>query len=258
MRLAPNLGRLFSCTGASLRLGPCPHAPRTVIRPPQLRPRNFSSYAHLRLRAQSWRSTRHGAPRTLLAAAGTGLTAAAFLELSEKGSNTAGETREKRMLEVSDAEIRQSASEEDTANLSLPQRLLLYLDLYVWEPLCTGFRFLQLVVIFVPVIITVPAIWTGRRIPERDNERSGALWWYGFLVRSMERAGPAFIKGGTCCDISPQEMLQCDLWANMTVCSLDNGQPRGPTSFPMNFATSCRNCTRMPLHTLSTRRSVSS
>lgn len=117
------------------------------------------------------------------------------------------------MLEVSDAEIRKSASEEDTANLSLPQQILLYLDLYVWEPLCTGFRFLQLVVIFVPVIITVPAIWTGRRIPERGNERSGALWWYGFLVRSMERAGPAFIKVPI---VMPNSPRRCNVTSGLT------------------------------------------
>jgi aarF domain-containing kinase len=51
-----------------------------------------------------------------------------------------------------------------------------------------------LIFIFVPVIVTVPVIWFGQRQPERDNERSGTLWWYAFLVNGMERAGAAFIK----------------------------------------------------------------
>ena len=55
-------------------------------------------------------------------------------------------------------------------------------------------RFLPLVIIFVPVIVTIPAIWIGARRVDRDNERSGTLWWYGFLVSSMEKAGAAFIK----------------------------------------------------------------
>jgi len=50
------------------------------------------------------------------------------------------------------------------------------------------------VIIFVPVIVAIPAIWIGDRVKDRDNERKGTLWWYGFLVSSMERAGAAFIK----------------------------------------------------------------
>lgn len=129
-----------------------------------------------------------------MATAGSGLAAAAFVELSEKGSASPNDTGEKRMLEVSRAEIRKTAGENDGTLGSLRRRLVLILDLYIWEPICTGFRFLQLVAIFVPVIITVPAMWIGRRLPERDNERTGTLWWYSFLVQAMEWAGPAFIK----------------------------------------------------------------
>lgn len=69
-----------------------------------------------------------------------------------------------------------------------------FVDNYIVEPIATGFRFLHLVFIFVPVLLTVPVIWFGGRVKDRDNERSGTLWWYGFLVKSMERAGAAFIK----------------------------------------------------------------
>ncbi|PSK42259.1 ABC1 family protein, mitochondrial [Elsinoe australis] len=65
-------------------------------------------------------------------------------------------------------------------------------------------------VIFVPVIITVPAIWIGSRQKDKDDERSGTIWWYGFLVSSMERAGAAFIKLGQWAasrtDIFPTQM----------------------------------------------------
>jgi aarF domain-containing kinase len=44
------------------------------------------------------------------------------------------------------------------------------------------------------VIVTIPVIWLGQRQADKDDERSGTLWWYGFLVSSMERAGAAFIK----------------------------------------------------------------
>jgi len=129
-----------------------------------------------------------------MAAAGGGLAAAAFVELSEEGAASPDDTGEKRMLEISRAEIRKTAGENDGTIGWVKRRVVLFFDLYLWEPVCTGIRFLQLVVIFVPVILTVPAIWIGRRIPERDNERSGTLWWYEFLVQAMEWAGPAFIK----------------------------------------------------------------
>jgi aarF domain-containing kinase len=69
-----------------------------------------------------------------------------------------------------------------------------FVDQYIYEPVATSLRFLHLVIIFVPVVVTIPAIWFGGRRMDRDNERAGTLWWYRFLVSSMERAGPAFIK----------------------------------------------------------------
>jgi aarF domain-containing kinase len=65
---------------------------------------------------------------------------------------------------------------------------------YIYEPIATGLRFVQLVIIFVPVLVTIPVIFIGPRMPESDNERAGTLWWYRFLVKQMERAGATFIK----------------------------------------------------------------
>jgi aarF domain-containing kinase len=140
-----------------------------------------------------------------MAAAGGGLavSAAAFVEISENGSASPDDTGERLMLEISRAEIRKTAGEDDGTLGWLQRRAIVFLDLYIWEPVCTGFRFLQLVVIFVPVILTVPAIWVGTRLPDRDNERSGTLWWYGFLVQAMEWAGPAFIKVGATSYLQP-------------------------------------------------------
>ena len=98
------------------------------------------------------------------------------------------------MLELSRDEIQKTVADDDRGLLRLLHKAQLLLDAYLIEPLFTGFRFLHLVVIFVPVILSVPAIWIGSRNADRDDERSGTLWWYGFLVGSMERAGAAFIK----------------------------------------------------------------
>ncbi|KAK8036248.1 ABC1 family protein [Apiospora rasikravindrae] len=167
--------------------------------------KQFSSSS--RSRARSSHST------VLLAAAqGTLLGTAAFVKLSEKDNEPGDEdqTSEGRMLEVSRNEIEKKKDDTNHGFTKLRHNLVYYVDVYLWEPLCTGVRFLQLVAIFVPVIIAVPAIWVGSRQPDRDNERSGTLWWYEFLVQAMEWSGPAFIKLGQWAasrtDIFPDEM----------------------------------------------------
>ena len=76
---------------------------------------------------------------------------------------------------------------------------------YIIEPFFTFLRFFHLACLFGPVILTAPMIFIGK--PDRarrrrgkpvleDEENWGAVWWYGFLVKQMERAGPSFIKLG--------------------------------------------------------------
>ncbi|KAK2591668.1 hypothetical protein QQS21_010628, partial [Conoideocrella luteorostrata] len=168
-----------------------------------------------------WRNGPKGfSSRRLLLKASTGaaaLSAGAFIEISKQENNGADETGELRMLEVSREEMRKVVGEDESGLWRAAHKVVILFDMYVWEPICTGFRFIQLLVIFVPVIVTVPVIWVGRRHPERDNERGGTLWWYGFLVKSMELAGPAFIKLGQWAasrsDIFPNEM--CDTMSKL-------------------------------------------
>lgn len=98
------------------------------------------------------------------------------------------------MLEASRAELKKTIPYDEKGSQRLGHKILLFLDVYIWEPVCTGVRFLHLFVIFVPVILAIPAVWIGPRQPQFDNERSGTLWWFSFLVQGMEWAGPAFIK----------------------------------------------------------------
>lgn len=76
----------------------------------------------------------------------------------------------------------------------LKQQLEDMLEDYVLHPVLTIWRFGVLAVIFLPLIITIPAVFMGQRIPELHDERSGTIWWYSLLVRHMELAGPTFIK----------------------------------------------------------------
>lgn len=150
-----------------------------------------------RRQQQGWQWTvppHRGRAPLLAAAQATGaLGTAAFVKLSEN-EEASGDTGEQRMLQASRKEIAKKVDNADRGLSRLRHKVVFFLDVYVWEPLCTGFRFLHLALIFVPVILAVPAIWMGRRRKDRNNERSGTLWWYGFLVTGMEWAGPAFIK----------------------------------------------------------------
>lgn len=117
----------------------------------------------------------------------------AFLKLAEN-SDDHDRTSELNMLEASRYEVRKVVSPDARGLTKLCQSLYVFWYCYVYDPIATGFRFLHLVVIFMPVIVTVPMIWLGRSVESQNSARSGTLWWYRFLVKAMERAGPAFIK----------------------------------------------------------------
>lgn len=89
--------------------------------------------------------------------------------------------------------------------------------IYILEPVSTVGRFLYLCLLFVPVLVTSPMLLVGSRngkerlsrrdrifrhrrarFAEDEGERWGALWWYEFLVRQMQKAGPTFIKVRKC------------------------------------------------------------
>ncbi|KAF2225544.1 hypothetical protein BDZ85DRAFT_212882 [Elsinoe ampelina] len=137
------------------------------------------------------------------------LTPAAFISISEEDTDD-GKTGEEHMLEASRKELAEQVPEYLQGSRTIRRSIWRFLDTWVWEPIATGFRLMHLIIIFVPVIVTVPAIWFGSRQKDRDDERTGTLWWYGFLVGSMERAGAAFIKLGQWAasrtDIFPTQM----------------------------------------------------
>ena len=169
------------------------------------------------------------------------LSPAAFVALSEEDTGD-GKTPEEHMLEASRAEIAKEIPEDARGLSRVWKAIYLFVDTMIVEPIATTFRFLHLVIIFVPVIGTMPLIWLGRRKKNRDNERSGTLWWYSFLVRSMERAGPAFIKVSR--TVQAEQCFQADLCTS----SLVNGQLQDQTSSLKKCVTPC------PLYTPTLQR----
>ncbi|CAE6509716.1 unnamed protein product [Rhizoctonia solani] len=108
---------------------------------------------------------------------------------------------------------------------SLLSQLHEFLRSRIWEPIRTGFRFLHLVAIFIPVILTAPMIVIGPQEDRYGGDRWGAVWWYGLLVKAMQRAGPTFIKlsqwAGSREDLFPA--ILCDKLGSLH----SNGKPHG-------------------------------
>lgn len=148
-----------------------------------------------------------GATALLATAALSPLT---FVAIGEQPHGEDGRTGEEKMLQASREELENYVPPPLRGSKKVRVGIWRFLDTWIVEPIATGLRFLHLVVIFAPVLIAVPMMWIGRRVPERDNERSGTLLWYRFLVWSMEHSGAAFIKLGQWAasrtDIFPDEM----------------------------------------------------
>lgn len=188
MRSALNTGRLClrqACNGKLNLKPPIIPNPRRLYStsPPNTSIRNVFGF-------QRPPPPPHGAK--ILFAAAT-LTPAAMVAISgDNGDDT--KTGEQKMLEASHEELINRVPKHLENSKKIRRGIYFWVDAYIVEPVCTGLRFLHLVFIFVPVIVTIPAIWLGARRPDRDNERGGTLWWYALLVNSLERAGAAFIK----------------------------------------------------------------
>jgi aarF domain-containing kinase len=79
-------------------------------------------------------------------------------------------------------------------HLDVPSRVRTFLREHVWEPILTARRFAYLFFLFVPVIVSSPMLLVGSQSKRYRGDRWGAVWWYGFLTKQMEAAGPTFIK----------------------------------------------------------------
>jgi aarF domain-containing kinase len=117
-------------------------------------------------------------------------------EPEQEEDRTAAITVEQQMLEESERQRKEARSVPE--NLGTTRKIVhishVFILDYIVEPVATGVRFITLVFIFSPVILTMPIVYFGMRLSHKSRVRKGTLWWYGFLTRSLERAGPAFIK----------------------------------------------------------------
>ncbi|RAH40063.1 ABC1 kinase family protein [Aspergillus brunneoviolaceus CBS 621.78] len=205
MRTAVLFGRFIVCRG---------RGPPLLSRFPHLSRPRFGRQPIWSRQSGSRRSgNAPGCRRVLLAALAPG----AFLKLAEEGNGERGKTSEMQMLEVSRREIQKKVDEEARGLSRLWQTFVLYGYRFVYDPIATGFRFVHLLIIFLPVVFTAPILCLGGHGKNREAVPLGTIWWYKFLVRSMERAGPAFIKLGQWAasrtDIFPPDL--CDIMSSL-------------------------------------------
>lgn len=162
----------------------------SLFRPNSFKPRQFSRIPRLNpIPRSTFRQTLFSTT-----------TALAFTEFDEPDDS--GDTREQRMLKFSN-------DEKDAEPETVGGKILAALSKWIWEPLCTLFRFGELLVIFMPVLLAMPITLLGFK-HEDGGDRSGAMLWYRYLTWSMELAGPSFIKLGQWAasrtDIFPESM----------------------------------------------------
>ena len=182
----------------------------------QLRPKFYSQGTNFNV--PRWRISR----RVLFAAPAAGLLAIYFVPkpknvLQTFFSSPAVIPCSEDPLPVRPIQLIHSPYEE----LSLVTMVGRFIQRYILDPILTTRRFIYLCYLFIPVLITSPMLLIGTpgsgvpgrkrlrngrdkpgkkrrwRPGEREGERWGAIWWYGYLVRQMERAGPTFIKVGS-------------------------------------------------------------
>lgn len=78
---------------------------------------------------------------------------------------------------------------------------------HIFSPVATVFRFLHLLLLFTPVLLTLPLLFIGPRKqygitgPDKlstseSAARVGARLWYNYLAWTMQCAGPSFVKLG--------------------------------------------------------------
>ncbi|ODQ80832.1 hypothetical protein BABINDRAFT_161038 [Babjeviella inositovora NRRL Y-12698] len=138
---------------------------------------------------------------------------AAFVTKHNLQPSAAAETYEYGLYLSSEAELAEESAAYERAKSTLTPVGLIYrarfaFARYVWEPIVTLGRFLELLAIFLPVLLAYPISYFGRT--ERTGERAGAVLWYRYLKWSAELAGASFIKLGQWAasrtDIFPREL----------------------------------------------------
>lgn len=156
--------------------------------------------------------------RTVLLASATAIATLTPTDEREHPANEAAsvpddQTREEALYQASRTELEDAARGLDKENASF--LYIWYKNIVRWfyklcyNPVATSLRFIQLALLFGPVLITFPIVLVGPKVALGMNrlygiieddvspsskDRVGAIWWFKYLTWTMEMAGPSFIK----------------------------------------------------------------
>ncbi|EDU51411.1 hypothetical protein PTRG_08492 [Pyrenophora tritici-repentis Pt-1C-BFP] len=98
------------------------------------------------------------------AAGGAILSPLAFVDVAHKKTDNGEQTHEEAMLEASRKELDEQVPHALRNSSKYRRGIYFFIEDYIIEPIATGFRFLHLVIIFVPVIVTIPlGQWAASR-----------------------------------------------------------------------------------------------
>lgn len=119
-----------------------------------------------------------------------------------------GDTFEMGLYMVSQREIEQNILDARQRKLRKSHNPLTLHSKKIWflikdhvvEPIYTLLRFLELSIIFLPVLVIYPITYLGKRHRIKNDgsvvETTGSLLWYKILRKALELGGPSFIKLG--------------------------------------------------------------
>lgn len=132
--------------------------------------------------------------------------------LNEKlESDPQAETYEMGLYSTSQNELKTERERKKKGHFGWLYSFKLYLQKYLWEPIVTFGRFVELMLLFSPVILALPICYFGRRDAE-SSERSGTILWYKYIKFTAEMAGASFIKLGQWAasrhDIFPEQLCK--------------------------------------------------
>lgn len=127
----------------------------------------------------------------------------------ENGLYAASQKEEKDLFDA----YRREKTTKGNAIVRSYYHILFFVIDYLIDPIKTIIRFVELTTIFMPVLLSSPMCWFGKKDRKTgEHVRSGAKLWFRYLRWASEVAGASFIKLGQWAasrtDIFPKEMCE--------------------------------------------------
>lgn len=179
----------------SLRPGVQRHS---SVLPGRIWQHSIHSSVHAATRQATSRSIRYWAAGL---AGGIGLMTYTLLRSSASRTNAVQDLSES--TDTASPTSSSSTPKDEPPPASFAQSMWGWTVRYLIDPFFVLKRFIYLSILFLPVLLTVPLLFCGASSTVTDDQGHteerpgwGARFWFAFLVKQMELAGPTFVKLG--------------------------------------------------------------